>query len=953
MVRACLGLRKFLRCFSALLVLTATLAPRPALAQTGATASIVGQVTDDSKGVLPGVTVTATSPALQVPEVTAVTNANGEYRLTTLPIGTYVVEFSLSGFKTVRRDEIRLNVGFTAKIDVTLGVGQLEETVTVSGAAPVVDASATSVTTHVTKDILEAIPTGKNHYTSLLELAPGARGAIDVGGSTNNSTPSFSNFGMKEESWQAVEGVSTKTPNISDSGNFPDFATIEEAAITTMGHDASVPSRGVAINTIIKSGGNDYHGLFSYMGTNNSLESNPASGGSLRYRDDLVGQIGGPIMQNKIWFFTGYRYQRQERYVINCFKEDGEQCVRENKSPFLTPKVTYQMTRDDKLIGMAWMNERIDTAINDGGLIKWSNRRNWGGFDGVVKGEWQGVRGSSVVLSVLGGLFWNHSGTTCIDETCSQIYRRDRGTGVIEGLNNRAGERNQEERRQLRGNVSWFKPQLAGGSHEFKFGGEYFHTPANRALSDRGAAENYLLNFRNGSSDRIEILNAPVAPDNAGHYIGFYVSDQYTIGRRLTLNLGVRYARDSIYENSGCRDAAPAPADIVFPAMCWDKTQMPVFNSLVPRLRAAYDLRGDGKTIVKGGWGRYVRMRLFDHLQPMANNVITTATYRWRDLNLNRDFDTGESNLNPNSSDFLGLALSGTFSSGARGTVNPDEKQPYTDEYSLQFEHQLIEDLAVRFTGIHARVKNVVRLKNVYRPYEAYNIPIDSRDPGPDGVVGSTDDGGIIRWYDYPASLAGAQYQLGTYVNDPKANEKYNAVEVALSKRLSRNWQMQLSYSASKKDLPLIPVLESDTFNTQDPNAEIFSEDNTWEKTTRASGSYSFPYRIQASVRFERRNGTPWARTAILDGGTQIPNITVRVEPIGSKQLPDVNLLSLRGEKRFGLSATRDLNLRVNLHNVTNTTVPTSVNTLSGSSYGVLTGQVLPRILTFEVEFRF
>ena len=148
-------------------------------------------------------------------------------------------------------------------------------------------------------------------------------------------------------------------------------------------------------------------------------------------------------------------------------------------------------------------------------------------------------------------------------------------------------------------------------------------------------------------------------------------------------------------------------------------------------------------------------------------------------------------------------------------------------------------------------------------------------------------------------------------------------------------------------------MLDSDTFNTQDPNAEIFSEDNTWEKTTRASGSYSFPYRIQASVRFERRNGTPWARTAILDGGTQIPNITVRVEPIGSKQLPDVNLLSLRGEKRFGLSATRDLNLRVNLHNVTNTTVPTSVNTLSGSSYGVLTGQVLPRILTFEVEFRF
>jgi hypothetical protein len=658
-------------------------------------------------------------------------------------------------------------------------------------------------------------------------------------------------------------------------------------------------------------------------------------------------------MQNKLWFFTGYRYQRQERYVINCLKDDGEQCVRENKSPFLTPKVTYQMNRDNKLVGMAWMNERIDTAINDGGLIRWSNRRNWGGFDGVLKGEWQGVRGESLVLSVLGGLFWNHSGTKCVDETCSMIYRRDRGTGVIEGLSNRAGERNVEERRQVRANVSWFKERLAGGSHEFKFGGEFFHTPANRSLADRGAARNYLLNFRNNAADRIEILNAPVFPDNAGQYYGFYVSDQYTIGRRLTLNLGGRFARDSIYENAGCSEAAPPPADIVFPARCWDKTQMPIFNSFVPRLRAAYDLTGDGETTLKGGWGRYVRMRLFDHLQPMANNVITTATYRWRDLDGDRDFDLGESNLNPNSNDFLSLALTGTFSSGARGVVNPDEKQAYTDEFSLQFERQLIQNLAVRVTGIHARVKNAVRLKSVFRPYEAYNIPIDSRDPGPDGVVGSADDGNIIRWYDYAASLAGAAFQLGTYVNDPKANEKYNAFEIALSKRLSRNWQMQVSHTATKKDIPLLPVLDSDTFNTQDPNAEIFSADTTWEVTSRLSGSYQFPYGIQTSARFEHRSGTPWARTAILDGGRQIPNITVRVEPIGAQRLPDINLLSLRGEKRFGLAAGREMNLKVNLHNVTNTTVPTSVNSLSGPTYGVLTGQVLPRIVTFEAEFRF
>jgi hypothetical protein len=233
-----------------------------------------------------------------------------------------------------------------------------------------------------------------------------------------------------------------------------------------------------------------------------------------------------------------------------------------------------------------------------------------------------------------------------------------------------------------------------------------------------------------------------------------------------------------------------------------------------------------------------------------------------------------------------------------------------------------------------------------------YNIPITSRDPGPDGVVGNADDtGNSITWYDYPASLAGIAFQQVTYVNDPKAHEKYNSMEVAVSKRLSNNWQFQASYSATKKNIPLTP--NEDTFNTQDPNAEIFAADKTWEWLSRISGSYLFPYGILTSARYEHRSGTPWARTAILTGGRQIPDITVRVEPLGAQRLPNINLMSLRGEKRFALAGGQGLQLRVNLHNVFNTTVATSVNTLSGSTFGVLTGQVLPRIINFEVEYRF
>ena len=163
-----------------------------AAAGQGEEAGIIGQLKDESGATMPGVTVTATSPALQVPQVTAITNERGEYRLTPLPIGTYTVEYVLTGFSTVRREGIRLTVGFTAKLDVQLKVGSVSETVTVSGAAPVVDTTSTTTTTQLTRETLELTPTGRNGMVALLTQAPGVRSnAIDVGGNSINTTLTF------------------------------------------------------------------------------------------------------------------------------------------------------------------------------------------------------------------------------------------------------------------------------------------------------------------------------------------------------------------------------------------------------------------------------------------------------------------------------------------------------------------------------------------------------------------------------------------------------------------------------------------------------------------------------------------------------------------------------------------------------------------------------------------
>src|SRR3984893_17791285 len=174
-------------------------------------AGIDGTVTDESGAVLPGVTVTVTSPALQVPSVVAVTDSRGEYRLSPLPIDTYTVEFTLPGFQSVRREEIRLPVGFTAKIDIGLKVGSLAETITVSGAAPVVDVKSTTSSTQLTRETIELLPSSRNGVVSLLAQAPGVRTLRDVGGSSLNSVPTYRAFGQAGEAFATLEGVWTSS----------------------------------------------------------------------------------------------------------------------------------------------------------------------------------------------------------------------------------------------------------------------------------------------------------------------------------------------------------------------------------------------------------------------------------------------------------------------------------------------------------------------------------------------------------------------------------------------------------------------------------------------------------------------------------------------------------------------------------------------------------------------
>jgi hypothetical protein len=937
-------------------------AASPAAGQQG-NASIVGQVSDESGAVLPGVTVSTTSASLQLPQMTTVTDERGEYRLTPLPIGTYVVTYSLDGFQSVRREGIRLTVDFSARLDIALKVGSLQETVTVSGAAPIVDVTSTSTRTELTKEALELVPTSRNGIIGLMAQAPGVRPNLDVGGNTINAVPQFRAFGQDGESWQMIEGVTAISPKSgTQSGQFWDYASFEEAHIETIGHNAEIPTRGVAINAMLKSGGNDFHGTGFWAQTTRSLQSSNLSdalraqgvttGNPLDQRWDISGDIGGRLRRDRLWFYYSARSRRQVDEVVNAFKPDGSPATTYRGQTFSTEKVSYQMSRTNRIDGFAqWTRKDDITGVSQ--FVPWESRSHqindaWSG-----KVEMQSTPSSTVVTSLQFGAWGFYSTYTGYSD---KVATTDQLTSQVTGLSTAAGQSPIERRLEGKGSVSWFKPELLGGDHQIKVGAHFMSERGDRPWVTRGSNLNYQLIFRNGVPFQLLAYNYPIDPKDLRQYLGAYFQDSWTLARRLTLNLGLRYAHDRGYIPEQCRDAAEGPAAVIAPAQCFQQIDFNVWNPIVLRTRASFDVLGNGRSVIKGGWGRYAHMRMMDELQQANANAAQSILYNWRDLNGNRLYEPGEVNLDPNGSDYVSTSLQ-VGGAPANGVPNPNEEEPMSDEFSLQFEQELLPGFALRATGIYSRNTNSYRLQNNKRPYEVYSVPVRTADPGPDGRAGSGDEPGTtIGYWDYPASYAGAAFQQVTLINDPRANDSYKSFELAASRRLAGGWQFMVSYSATKRDQPLVNNTGGGLtlgINTFDPNAEIFAADTNWEWLGRASGAYTLPYGLLVSANYEHRSGNPFARTVSVAGGSQIRSLTIRVEPIGTRRLPNINLMDVRLEKNFRLTGRQSAVVRLNMYNFLNVNTITGVTALSGPNFLRPSGIVPPRQFELSASYRF
>ena len=936
-----------------------------ALAQTTNSSVMEGRVTDDTSAVLPGVTVTISSPALQAPELVAISDAEGRYRFTALPAGTYIATFQLPGFRTLQREGIRLTVGFVATIDVSMSLGQVEQSVTVSGQSPVVDIRTTTRATSVTKELLDALPTGLSTQETM-KLIPGIQvlGVPDVGGSNVTAgTAGFRSYGARRGGNAAmIDGIDQHYYTGEIGLGYMDILSFEEAKVTAMGNDAEVAVPGSVFRGIIQSGGNQFHGqgrafIESPKFQTNNIDDFLAgqgvvAGNALKKYRDFSGNLGGRVIRDRLWFFGAAHVQGYARHQIGYIKSAGpdglygtaDDVPGENAADqtSYTGKLSAQLTTSQRINGF-WQRTEIHRPENgSSAFVPFEATNDYHFPTPAAKVEWTYTPSNRSLINFLVGRAWydaDYRANSNLPSSYDAITLQYRGVSAVGNPLTLAEPRVRSRSHfQYTGSYSYLLSNFLGGEHQFKMGGEIIQESNANNIPNRPAGSgDFRLIFQTGVPFQVQLFDTPITAQE--NHLGrtAYVKDSWRIGDRLTLNLGIRAERYQLYLPFQSKQAGPYSSAASYP-----KTPEYIFQGLAPRAGFAYSLTRDNRTVIKGTYGRF--NFLIDPVdgQILNGNGFATATYRWADLNGNRTFDAGELG------DFV-ESLRG----GPLAARNQDLKGPYTREWTLSAERELFADFAVSGAYIFKREYNKYQFINVKRPYSAYTIPITQRDPGPDGRTGTADDGGLITYYDYDPALRGPAFEEFRYMNTPGYSDRYHNIEIVGTKRLSRSWQMLVSYLRTKRD-----VWQAGSYTgegiPEDPNAAQFPKVQVWDSMFKISGSYLLPYGFKVAGIYDYQTGEPRARDVRFTSGLkQLTAVVVRAEPLGAQRYPAVHLLTWRVEKSLKLRHGGTVGLQADVYNVLNVNNAMSIVSRSGSTYNRITAIVPPRIVGLGMTYSF
>jgi hypothetical protein len=948
-----------LRGLAALALVAASLAP--AAAQTGQMfGELVGKVTDDQGGVLPGVTVTLSGPAVMGTQ-SAVTNERGQYRFPAVNSGTYKLTFEIAGFAPLVRDGIVVPVRSTITVDAQMKLAQLQESVTVSGASPTVDVENTKVGARLDQETLTSVPTSRTIFGATTVLPGMTMGRQDPGGlnaatSTGMVAHGASNYNLN------YYGVTADTPQNYGSMYYMDYGSAEEISVDTAAMGAEVGGGGGAnINVIPKSGGNDLKGEAVYSATGKGLAGNNLNekarldgikaSSSLQSLRDLNGNAGGPFVKDRMWWFGSVRNYKTEENVA------GFPILFESVLRNYTASTKYQLTKNNQLSGFWTYNKKSQphrgagvTQPDPATTIHQESPKN------LFNANYTSVMGQNTFLEVSSSYFHMHWPSLYADEfyALSDSQRtstmQDLTTGIYTGPEPTGERRRDAYRYQTNVGMTRYIDGLLGASHQLKTGFENWYGWGSDGFDIYNDTR---LQFRNGVPAQLLAYNTPLTQKTKMRNFAAFVQDRLTYSK-VTLNLGVRwsYYDGEIPEQTG-------GGGRWFPEQTYPAVKTPYdWSTLAPRTGIIWKVTEDGRNVVKAAYSRYYEVMYTGEFDAINQNIINTsgvATYQWfGDANGNGQVDAGEYNPNPLS----------VFKPKSN-SIDPNLKDPKNDEMLLAYQREVMPNVGFNVQYIQRWFSDVTVDENIGIPLSAYT-PRTFADAGPDNIVGTGDDTTIVG-YDVSAAYLGKDVFFHT--NSP-GKQQYKGLELTITKRMSNRWQLLGSYVWSRLDGDLVSSTSPLGGDPNNPNSLINAngrQANDQPHAFKVIGSYQAPWGINLGANYQALSGLPRDRRinlALRQGTT-----TVLAEPRGAYRADMLSLLSLRADKSFKLDARRRAGVIVELHNALNSSagqnsygVTTQAFTsqaqfdarrASTSYFGRTQEIVAPRILKLGVKFEF
>ena len=933
-----------------------------AFAQGGgasSTGTIQGRVTDAQGAVLPGVTVTATSPSALGAQ-TAVTSETGNYRFPALPPGTWTVTYELAGFNTVRREGIQLSLGFTANLNVELALATLQETVTVTGESPVIDTSATRIQQNFKTEQLQSIPNGRDMW-SLLAVTPAVQMTrIDVGGNRAGTQTGYSAYGFTGQVRVLIEGINT-TEGTGGAGFYFDYSSLEEVFLGTTGQTAEMPNPGVQSQFIAKSGGNQFSGEYYLDWYNNSLQGSnlpdkyttPVAQGGFGFRKganeidhyyDTAINMGGPIKKDKIWWFGTYRTQKNA-VAQPLFTFDK---TFDTKLWNPVGKLTYQINQNNKLIGYYQWGQKTQPnrlpnagyTYTDEGQTNLQDSGSW-----VYKAEWNGTVSDKLYLEARFGDFGYYF--PLLTNGTDNFWFRDTTNLTLSGSQQRW--QLDRDRKQYNLASTYFIDTAKMGTHTFKagfemlrergwegyeqvYGGNIETTYANGV----GSTVTFAFPTASGPVGSLDAHDSLTSQSALDVYSGF-INDTWSWGK-LTMNLGVRFDNYKGWLPEQQQIGATIGPETLA-SKTFQETDMYSWKSFAPRVGLIYDFSGQGRSVLKANYG------LFWHnpgvtLGSDANPNIPqkTVTYNWTDLNGNRRYDAGET---------VGAATS-RLTEGAIG-FNKDIKQPYTHEVGLFFEQQITDTLGARVGYVYKTEDDLTGATFPGRTIAAYSVPFSFVDVGPDNIRGNGDDQ-TITLHGIPTANIGNFPVTQVISNVDGRLSRYHTYEASLNKRFSQKWSGQLGGSWTKQhDFP------ESVANSFPRNLDLPGVQDRTFWSMKATASYDAPWGIRVSPVIRHQSGTNYARTIAVPGsaapaGVTFPASTIYAEPADSRREQNIWVFDTRFERTFNITNRVRFRGFLDFFNITNSYASETISRATGASFLRPTAILAP--FTSRVGFR-